>query len=53
MVNPFDRNFFHFFVGFLVILCTSFSILFLADKYSRVLDGKAAAITAVGQESVR
>lgn len=43
MVNPFDRNFFHFLIGFCLILAFSFSILFFTDKYGRVLDGKEVA----------
>ncbi len=46
MVNPFDKNFFHFFIGFLLILCFSFSVLYFTGKYSNVLDQKDAAAAA-------
>ncbi|MFA6404953.1 MAG: hypothetical protein WCW03_03075 [Candidatus Paceibacterota bacterium] len=34
MVNPFDRNFFKFFFGFLFILIVSFTILYFVGRYS-------------------
>lgn|GEM_PF-1170915 len=40
MVNPFDRNFFHFLGGFTLILCFSFSILYFTSRYTDVIDGK-------------
>ncbi len=43
MVNPFDRNFFHFVVGFGLILSFSFSVLYFTGRYSNVLDGKEVA----------
>ena len=43
MVNPFDRNFFHFLFGFLLILCFSFSVLYFTGKYGSVLDKKDVA----------
>jgi hypothetical protein len=46
MVNPFDKNFFHFFIGFIMILLFSFSVLYFTGKYSNVLDGKASAAAA-------
>ena len=33
MVNPFDRSFFKFLIGFAIILVASFAILYLAGKY--------------------
>ncbi len=43
MINPFDKNFFHFLVGFLLILSFSFTILFFTGVYKDVIDGKNAA----------
>jgi hypothetical protein len=46
MVNPFDKNFFHFLIGFLLILCFSFSVIYFTGKYSSVIDGKNTAAIA-------
>jgi hypothetical protein len=46
VVNPFDKNFFNFLLGFLFILCFSFSILYFTGKYSDVIDGKDVAASA-------
>jgi len=35
MVNPFDRNFFKFFIGFIFVLLTSFTILYFIGRYGR------------------
>jgi hypothetical protein len=35
MVNPFDQNFFKFFIGFICILGISFGILYYVGQYSR------------------
>ena len=35
MVNPFDRNFFKFFLGFVCILSISFCILYIVGQYSQ------------------
>lgn len=43
MVNPFDKNFFHFLIGFLMILGFSFSIIFFTGIYKDVIDGKNTA----------
>ncbi len=43
MINPFDKNFFHFLVGFLLILTFSFTVLFFAGVYKDVIDGKNTA----------
>ena len=40
MVNPFDRNFFKFSIGFVMILCFSFTVLYFTGKYSSVIDQK-------------
>jgi len=40
MVNPFDKNFFHFLGGFILILFFSFGVLYFTGKYGDVLDGK-------------
>jgi hypothetical protein len=34
MVNPFDRNFFKFFIGFVIILLMSFAVLYVVQAYS-------------------
>jgi hypothetical protein len=47
MVNPFDNNFFHFLIGFSLILCFSFSILYFTGKYGDVVDTKAVADSSV------
>ena len=33
MVNPFDRNFFRFLLGFLLILTVSFGIIYFVGRY--------------------
>jgi len=43
MVNPFDQTFFKFLLGFSLILCVSFAILYFVGKYSTAIDGVAAA----------
>lgn len=50
MVNPFDRNFFHFLFGFTLILCFSFSVLYFTGVYKDVLDGKI--VTSNAQDSL-
>jgi hypothetical protein len=44
MVNPFDHNFFKFFVGFIFILVVSFGVLYIAGSYSGAVEKKANAI---------
>ncbi len=34
MVNPFDRNFFKFLLGFLVILAASWSVIYFVGRYA-------------------
>jgi len=34
MQNPFDRNFFHFLFGFIVILFMSFATIYFTSVYS-------------------
>jgi len=34
MVNPFDRNFFKFLFGFLIILAASFSVIYFVGQYA-------------------
>jgi hypothetical protein len=33
MINPFDKNFFKFLIGFVCILCFSFAMLFFVSRY--------------------
>ena len=40
MTNPFDRNFFHFIIGFSLILCLSFAVLYFTGKYNSDVDRK-------------
>ena len=44
MVNPFDRNFFKFFIGFVCILGISFSLLYVVGAYTQSVDKRAAVI---------
>jgi hypothetical protein len=44
MVNPFDKDFYKFFIGFVCILCVSFGILFVVGKYARSVDKQEAAV---------
>ena len=44
MVNPFDRTFFRFLLGFGIILIVSFAILYFVGKYSAAIDRNAAAV---------
>ena len=32
MVNPFDRNFFKFLIGFICVLLASFAVLYLVGR---------------------
>lgn len=43
MINPFDRNFFRFIVGFVAILSISFGILFYVSRYTDTGNKQAAA----------
>ena len=43
MVNPFDRTFFKFLIGFTLILGASFAILYFVGHYSKAIDSAAAA----------
>jgi hypothetical protein len=40
MVNPFDRNFFKFLLGFIIILISSFALLYIVNVYRLQIDGK-------------
>jgi magnesium-transporting ATPase (P-type) len=44
MVNPFDRNFFKFFVGFVCILAVSFGVLYIVGTYTNSADKRASVI---------
>jgi hypothetical protein len=44
MVNPFDRTFFRFLLGFTLILVVSFAILFFVEQYSSEIDQRSDAI---------
>lgn len=44
MVNPFDRSFFRFFFGFVLILALSFFILYAVGQWGGSLDTQAAAL---------
>lgn len=35
MVNPFDRSFFKFFAGFVLILLASFAVLYFVEIFSK------------------
>ena len=37
MVNPFDRSFFKFFIGFVIILAASFAVLYFVQAYGSTL----------------
>lgn len=43
MVNPFDRTFFRFVLGFAFMLSLSFAILYFVGQYSSNLEEKEAA----------
>ena len=45
MINPFDRDFFKFLMGFLTILCISFAIFFFVNKYSSTINVQEKAET--------
>ncbi len=44
MVNPFDRNFFKFFMGFVLILAISFGLLYIVGTYSSSAEKRASVI---------
>jgi hypothetical protein len=44
MVNPFDRNFFKFFLGFVCILALSFLVLYLVGQWGSDIDSRAALL---------
>jgi magnesium-transporting ATPase (P-type) len=44
MVNPFDRNFFKFFVGFVCILAVSFGVLYIVGTYTNGGDKRASVL---------
>lgn len=39
MVNPFDRTFFKFIIGFALMLVASFSILYFVNKHAQQVEG--------------
>ncbi|MEA2715426.1 MAG: hypothetical protein QOG91_454 [Candidatus Parcubacteria bacterium] len=45
MVNPFDRSFFKFFVGFICILSVSFAIIYFVGRYGLSLGQPSAAVS--------
>ncbi|HTK33414.1 MAG TPA: hypothetical protein VL335_02630 [Candidatus Paceibacterota bacterium] len=44
MVNPFDKSFFRFFFGFVLILALSFFVLYAVGQWGGSLDTEAAAL---------
>ncbi len=44
MVNPFDRDFYKFFIGFVCILGFSFCLLYVVGQYSHSTEKQAAAV---------
>lgn len=44
MVNPFDRSFFRFFFGFVIILALSFIILYLVGLWGNDIDAQSALL---------
>jgi hypothetical protein len=40
MVNPFDRTFFKFIIGFALMLVASFSILYFVNKHAQQAEGR-------------
>lgn len=45
MVNPFDRSFFKFFIGFICILTLSFAIIYVVGRYALSDERPSAALT--------
>ena len=45
MVNPFDRNFFKFFIGFVCILALSFGVLYFVGRYSASPSATKASVS--------
>lgn len=50
MKNPFDRNFFNFLAGFVLILAFSFAVLYFTGLYNDVLNKKTASVVSENQE---
>ena len=46
MVNPFDRTFFKFFLGFITILLLSFCVLFFANQSTETDNVNSQSLTA-------
>ena len=44
MVNPFDHNFFKFFIGFVLIIVFSFGILYIVGRFGPSYDGAPASV---------
>lgn len=44
MTNPFDRSFFKFFLGFVLILTIGFGILYFVGRYTSSLDRQATVL---------
>jgi 1,4-dihydroxy-2-naphthoate octaprenyltransferase len=44
MVNPFDRSFFRFLIGFVCILCVSFAILYTVGRFTPSSNSPTAAL---------
>ncbi|MDE1967170.1 MAG: hypothetical protein KGI45_03860 [Patescibacteria group bacterium] len=43
MTNPFDRNFYRFFIGFICILCVSFAVLYFVGHYGTNQESTSAS----------
>ncbi|MBU6231950.1 hypothetical protein KGP36_04780 [Patescibacteria group bacterium] len=44
MTNPFDRNFYRFFIGFICILCVSFAVLYFVGRYGMGAASPSASV---------
>jgi multisubunit Na+/H+ antiporter MnhG subunit len=47
MVNPFDKNFFNFLLGFALILCGSFAILYITGVYKDIHSDTRASVVPI------
>ncbi len=50
MTNPFDKNFFNFLLGFVLILCGSFAVLYITGVYKDIHDSARATAIPVSPQ---
>ncbi|GEM_PF-883460 len=53
VINPFDRNFFKFFIGFICMLTMSFAVLYVVGRYTDPNNKQTASKPAAAKTTIR